>query len=97
MIKNKEVKAILYKNTGALDEYAQETEPEQMAEITVALLDYERRVNHTNPIYDEVTHMVITDYDGITDACLLHIGADIYDVLYAPDSLRRKVCYVKRH
>ena len=97
MIKDKEVKAIVYRNTGKLDEYAQEVETEQIAEITVTLLDYERRVNHTSPIYDDVTHMVITDYDGITDSCLLHIGADIYSVLKAPDSLRRKVCYVKRH
>ena len=95
MIKSKEKRAKLYRQTGGLDEYGQEIDKKVLlAEITGNLLDYERQINHTAPIYEEVTKVFVTDYQGITNDCFLEIEGKTYPVKYAPDSLRKKVVYL---
>lgn len=95
MIKSKEQKAVLYRKSGGLDIYGQETdEKERIAEITGSLLEYERQINHTSPVYEEVTKVFLTDYKDITSDCLLEIGETLYPVKYAPDHARKKVVYL---
>lgn len=98
MLRDKLRKGKLYRYTGTLDEYAQETDEKQYVDdIEFTLLEYQRQVNHTSPIYDEVTHMIVTDFDGITDDCVIVVSdEESFNVLYAPDSIRRNVCYVRR-
>lgn len=98
MLRDKEHTAKLYTCSTELDEYAQETdEKTYIGEIRVTLLEYQRQLNHTSPVYDEVTHMVISEHKSITESCMLEIEGVSYKVLYAPDSNRKKVCYVRRH
>lgn len=95
MMKSKEKAAKLYRQTDGLDEYGQEIDKKVLlAEITGSLLDYERQINHTAPIYEEVTKVFVTDYQDIANDCFLEIEGKTYPVKYAPDSLRKKVVYL---
>lgn len=95
MIKGKEKTAKLYRQTGGLDEYGQEMDKKVfLVDITGSLLDFERQINQTSPIYEEVTKVFITDHKDITDNCILEIEGKDYAVKYAPDSLRKKVVYL---
>ena len=95
MMKEKEKRAKLYERVGGLDEYGQEKEDmEFLAEITGSLLEYERRINHVTPVYDEVTKVFVTSFKGISDNCFLEIDGNVHPVKHVPDGMRKRVVYL---